>query len=42
MCIRDSPDWMLELRLKSLEIYNKTGIPEWGTPIDEDVYKRQV
>lgn len=26
---------MLDLRLKSLEIYNKTGIPEWGPPIDE-------
>lgn len=21
--------------MKSLEIYNKTGIPEWGPPIDE-------
>ena len=32
---KNDPDWMLELRLKSLEIYNKTGIPEWGPPIDE-------
>ena len=24
---KNDPDWMLELRLKSLEIYNKTGIP---------------
>ena len=32
---KNDPDWMLELRLKSLEIYNKPGIPEWGPPIDE-------
>ena len=31
---KGDPEWMRELRLKSLEIYNKIAIPEWGPPID--------
>jgi Fe-S cluster assembly protein SufB len=28
------PDWMREFRLKSLEIYNETPLPDWGPPLD--------
>lgn len=28
------PEWMLEFRLKSLEIYNQLRVPEWGPSID--------
>ena len=31
---KKDPEWMTEFRLKSLELYNKIGIPEWGPPID--------
>ena len=31
---KHDPDWMLDFRLKSLEIYNSMTIPEWGPPID--------
>ncbi len=31
---KDEPDWMLEHRLKSLEIYNATPVPDWGPAID--------
>lgn len=32
---KNEPDWMLKLRLKSLEIYNKTPLPSWGPSLDE-------
>lgn len=32
---KNDPDWILELRLKSLELYNKMPIPDWGPSIDE-------
>ena len=28
--IKGEPDWMLEFRLKSLEIYESKPVPEWG------------
>ena len=31
---KDEPDWMLELRLKSLDIYNGFPLPTWGPSID--------
>ena len=31
---KHDPEWMLEFRLKSLEIYNRTKVPDWGPPID--------
>ncbi len=31
---KDEPEWMLEMRLKSLEIYNGFPIPDWGPSID--------
>ena len=31
---KGDPDWMRELRLESLEIYNKLEVPEWGPSID--------
>ena len=31
---KDEPDWMLEHRLKSLEIYNKFPEPDWGPSIE--------
>ncbi|MBR6222825.1 MAG: Fe-S cluster assembly protein SufB [Lachnospiraceae bacterium] len=31
---KHDPDWMLEFRLKSLELYNKIEVPDWGPPID--------
>ena len=31
---KNDPEWMLELRLKSLEIYNRMEMKEWGPPID--------
>ena len=33
--IKNEPDWMRELRLKSLEIYNKRPVPEWGPDLSE-------
>ncbi len=31
---KNDPEWMLEHRLKSLEIYNNMQMKEWGPPID--------
>ena len=31
---KNDPEWMHEFRLKSLEIYNKKEIPNWGPAID--------
>ena len=31
---KGDPEWMLEFRLKSLEIYNRMEMPIWGPPID--------
>ena len=31
---KNDPEWMKELRLKSLEIYNEMKVPEWGPSID--------
>lgn len=31
---KNDPDWMREFRLKSLEIYRKSQIPDWGPSID--------
>ncbi|MGI6107850.1 MAG: Fe-S cluster assembly protein SufB [Lachnospiraceae bacterium] len=31
---KNDPDWMHEFRLKSLEIYNRMKVPDWGPPID--------
>ena len=31
---KHDPKWMLDLRLKALEIYNRQNIPNWGAPID--------
>ncbi len=28
---KKDPEWMLEFRLKSLEIYKKINLPTWGT-----------
>lgn len=32
---KNEPQWMLNFRLKSLEIYNKLSIPNWGPDISE-------
>ena len=31
---KNDPDWMRDFRLKSLEIYNKLSLPDWGAPLD--------
>lgn len=31
---KNDPEWMREFRLRSLEIYNKLDIPDWGPPLD--------
>ncbi len=31
---KNDPEWMRDFRLKSLDIYNKKQIPNWGPPID--------
>lgn len=31
---KNDPQWMHDLRLKSLEIYNKMQVPNWGPSID--------
>ena len=31
---KNDPEWMHQFRLKSLEIYNQTDVPDWGPPID--------
>lgn len=30
---KHDPDWMLEFRLKSLDLYNKMSVPDWGADI---------
>ena len=32
---KDEPEWMLEKRLKALEIYNKLDVPPWAPDISE-------
>lgn len=32
---KNEPDWMLEKRLRSLEIYNKTPLPTWGPSLED-------
>ena len=32
---KNEPDWMLQFRLKSLEIYNKIEVPTWGPDISD-------
>ena len=32
---KDDPEWMREFRLKSLEVYNRLQVPEWGPDISE-------
>lgn len=32
---KNEPEWMLNLRLRSLEIYNKSHMPNWGPSLDE-------
>ena len=31
---KEEPVWMLEHRLRSLEIYNSLPVPDWGPPLD--------
>jgi len=31
---KDDPQWMRDFRLKSLDIYNKIGLPDWGYSIE--------
>ncbi|MCR4653935.1 MAG: Fe-S cluster assembly protein SufB [Eubacterium sp.] len=31
---KNDPDWMRDFRLKSLEIYNKSEVPDWGPSIE--------
>ncbi len=32
---KNDPDWMLALRLKALEVYNKLELPTWGPDLSE-------
>ncbi len=32
---KNDPDWMLDFRLRSLEVYNNTALPSWGPALDE-------
>lgn len=32
---KDEPNWMLELRLKALDVYNKLEMPTWGPDLSE-------
>ena len=32
---KNEPDWMLEIRLKALEMYNKLELPTWGPDLSE-------
>ena len=39
--MKDEPEWMLEFRLKALEIFESKPMPEWGGDIDinfQDIY----
>jgi len=31
---KNDPEWMLQLRLESLKIYNEMPLPDWGPPLD--------
>ena len=31
---KNDPEWMRQLRLRSLDIYNKTDVPNWGPSLD--------
>ena len=32
---KNEPEWMLEIRLKALEMYNKLDLPTWGPNLAE-------
>ncbi|QTQ14211.1 Fe-S cluster assembly protein SufB [Treponema parvum] len=32
---KNDPEWMREFRLRSLKLYNKIPLPDWGPPLDE-------
>ena len=32
---KNEPDWMLEIRLKALDMYNKLELPTWGPDLSE-------
>ena len=32
---KNEPEWMLEIRLKALETYNKLEMPTWGPDLSE-------
>lgn len=32
---KNEPEWMLDFRLKSLEVYNSIGLPNWGPDISD-------
>ena len=33
--MKNEPDWMLKIRLKALETYNKLELPTWGPDLSE-------
>ena len=33
--LKNEPDWMLEIRLKALEMYEKLELPTWGPDLSE-------
>lgn len=33
--VKNEPDWMLEYRLKSLELFHKLPMPDWGPDLSE-------
>lgn len=33
--MKNEPNWMLEIRLKALETYNKLELPTWGPDLSE-------
>ena len=33
--MKNEPDWMLQHRLRALEIYNRLPMPDWGPSLDE-------
>ena len=36
---KEEPDWMLDIRLKALETYNKLDLPTWGPDLSEILLK---
>ena len=32
---KNEPEWLLEIRLKALETYNKLSLPTWGPDLSE-------